>query len=138
MSNVLLRKMTFKSRIEFGIYPELTVQELINMNKHSELIKMYYGLEKIDFVDEVKEQLHITGDRLIPKPGKSWYMYYANISKMLQEIIDVSFKSNLDRIKIATKILRAKKVDNFYKKISVENKLNSKITNRRKVQFKKK
>lgn len=130
--------MTFKSRIEFGIYPELTVQELINMNKHSELIKMYYGLEKIDFVDEVKEQLHITGDRLIPKPGKSWYMYYANISKMLQEIIDVSFKSNLDRIKIATKILRAKKVDNFYKKISVENKLNSKITNRRKVQFKKK
>jgi hypothetical protein len=90
MSNLLLRKMTLRSVIGFGRYPELSVQELINLNKHSELIKMYYGLEKIDFDDEVKEILQIRGDRIIPKPSKSWEVYGANIRSMIDEIIAIN------------------------------------------------
>lgn len=90
MTNLLLRKMTMRSKICFGYYPDLTVQELIQLNKHSELIKMYYGLEKIDFDDQVKEELEIKFERVIPKPGKNWDIYYKNIYKMLDEIADMN------------------------------------------------
>ena len=67
MSILLLRKMTFKSKIGFGRYPDLTVKELIDIGKASELIYMYYGLDRIDFVQEVKDELCIEE---ITKPGK--------------------------------------------------------------------
>lgn len=87
MSDVtLLRTMTMKSKIGFGYWPELTIQDMMQLNKWRELIKMYYGLQKINFNDEVKAKLAITSDRAIPKPGKSWDMYYKNIRQMINEI----------------------------------------------------
>lgn len=68
MSVLLLRKMTFKSIIGFGRYPDLTVQEVIDIGKMSELVSMYYSLDRIDFIQEVKTVLCIEIE--IPKPGK--------------------------------------------------------------------
>ena len=40
------------------------------MNKHKELIKIYFGLGKINFTDDILEELGITEDMRIEKPGK--------------------------------------------------------------------
>ena len=66
-----LRTMTLKSKIGFGTTPDSTVGVLIASRKHIKLILMYYKLERINFNQEVKDALHITPEREIPKPGKS-------------------------------------------------------------------
>ena len=40
------------------------------MNKHKELIKIYFGLSKINFIDEILDELGISEDMRISKPGK--------------------------------------------------------------------
>ena len=40
------------------------------MNKHKELIKIYFGLGKINFTDDILEELGINEDMRIEKPGK--------------------------------------------------------------------
>lgn len=86
MSIVLLRKLTMKSKIGFGINAILCVQELMHMHKHSELIKIYYNCDRIDFDDEVKGALQIVGKRIISKPGKDLTIYKENIWNMIDEI----------------------------------------------------
>lgn len=138
MSNLLLRIMTMKSIIGFGYYPELTVLELINMQKHSELIKMYYMLEKIDFDDDVKNILRITKERTICKPGKDYIMYGQNIIKMIDEIqyMEMSFdKDNPARWNLLNEKKRASKhyvISNCIR----QNREKSKIHNRNRNQGK--
>ena len=67
--NLMLRKLTFKSIIGFGNYKDLTVQDLINLQREMELVQIYYNLAKIDYVPEVKEALCIDERRSIKKPG---------------------------------------------------------------------
>lgn len=86
MSNLLLRKMTLKSKIGFGAYSSACVQDLINGKKHRDLISMYYELSKIDFTDEVKEYLKITPEREISKPGKNYELFQNNIDDILFDI----------------------------------------------------
>jgi hypothetical protein len=85
---VSLRKLTFKSIIGFGSYKDLTVQDLCNLQRHKELLSIYYKLGRIDFVDEVKEYLCITGKRLIPKPGKDYTAYKFFHGEILYDIIE--------------------------------------------------
>ena len=40
------------------------------MNKHKELIKIYFGLGKINFTDDILDELGISEDMRIEKPGK--------------------------------------------------------------------
>ncbi len=96
MSNLLLRRMTMKSKIGFGIYPDLCVQELIQLKKYKELISMYYQLDKIDFDDEVKDFLEIKYERVIPKPGKNYQMYKDNIFTMVCEINEMNKEFDKD------------------------------------------
>jgi hypothetical protein len=86
MENLLLRRLTFRSKIGFGYFKDLLVMDLYNLGKYKELVNMYYHLSKIDFNDEVKEALCITGDRVIPKPSKNEEFYYANKDEILKEI----------------------------------------------------
>lgn len=89
MSNLLLRRLTRKSKIGFGDHKDLCVQELLNLSKYKELIKMYYMLDKIDFDDDVKEELEIRFERVISKPGKNYQMYYDNVYAIVTEIHDM-------------------------------------------------
>ncbi len=68
MSVLHLRKMTFKSIIGFGKYPTHSVQQIIDIGRMSELVYMYYNLDRIDFIPEVKKVLCIELE--INKPGK--------------------------------------------------------------------
>ena len=70
--SVNLRKLTRKARLGFG-YKEIkniTIQDILIMNKHKELIKIYFGLDKITFMDDILEECGITEDMRIEKPGK--------------------------------------------------------------------
>lgn len=87
MSIILLRKLTLKSIIGFGEFKYLSVQNLIDTNKHSILIKMYYTCDAIDFNDDVKNILKINEERKIGKPGKNWDYYKRFIWLIIDEII---------------------------------------------------
>ena len=70
--SVNLRKLTRKSRLGFGYrdIKHITIQDILIMNKHKELIKIYIGLGKINFTDDILEELGISEDMRIEKPGK--------------------------------------------------------------------
>ena len=70
--SVNLRKLTRKSRLGFGYrdIKDITVQDIMIMNKHKELIKIYFGLGKINFTDDILDELGISEEMRIPKPGK--------------------------------------------------------------------
>ena len=108
-----LRKLSFKSKMGFGKYADLTVQEIINMQRTSYLRAIYYNLEGISFLDEVLEKLRIIGpdhDYTIPKPGKN-IEYGEEIYHKLMS--DLSFKVKSSIAKRHTK-------DNLQKIISVQ------------------
>lgn len=88
MDRQLHRIMTLKSKIGFGYFKDLTVGELIGTNKHYDLLRMYYGLEKIDFNTEVKEILHLTTNRQIVKPGRDYEFSKENLALIMREIRD--------------------------------------------------
>ena len=70
--SVNLRKLTRKSRLGFGYrdIKHITIQDILIMNKHKEIIKIYFGLRKIKFTDDILEERGITEDMKIEKPGK--------------------------------------------------------------------
>ena len=70
--SVNMRKLARKSRLGFGYQDikNITIQDILIMNKHKELIKIYYGLDKITFMDDILEECGIFEDMRIEKPGK--------------------------------------------------------------------
>ena len=70
--SVNMRKLARKSRLGFGYQDikSITIQDIMTMNKHKELIKIYFGLDKITFMDDILDELGITEDMRIEKPGK--------------------------------------------------------------------
>jgi len=65
-----LRKLTLKSKLGFGNLKDLTVNEILQRNKHRELLNIYYTLSNIDFDDDVKMELCLSPIRQIYKKGK--------------------------------------------------------------------
>lgn len=70
--SVNLRKLTRKARLGFGYkdIKNITIQDILIMNKHKELIKIYFGLDKITFMDDILDELGIDEKMRIEKPGK--------------------------------------------------------------------
>lgn len=68
----LLRKLAYKSKLNFGKFKDLTVQDLINLGRKSYLRYIYYNLNGISFIDDVLRDIKIIGDGYdytIQKPG---------------------------------------------------------------------
>lgn len=85
---IKLRKLTFKSVIGFGNFKDLTVQDLVNLNRHKDLVNMYYKLGNIDFSEDVKEHMCITEKRVIQKPGKDLTAYKWFLHDILHDVIE--------------------------------------------------
>ena len=70
--SVNLRKLTRKSRLGFGYrdIKDITIQDILIINKHKEHINLYFGLGKINFVDDILDEPGISEDMRIPQPGK--------------------------------------------------------------------
>lgn len=72
MSITLLRTLTRKSKAGWGHYADFTIQDLINVNR-LELLNWYYNLGSITFADEILDELLISSDYRIKKPGSLRY-----------------------------------------------------------------
>lgn len=71
---VIKRILTRKSIIGFGHpdYRELSVQMILDLDKPNFLINAYFNLGKIGFTDDILDELNITSEYRIEKPGKSY------------------------------------------------------------------
>jgi len=70
---ILLRKLVYKSKINFGQYKGQTVEEVMRLGKNGYLRYLYYNVEGISFIDEILKKIGVIGnnfDYSIKKPGK--------------------------------------------------------------------
>jgi hypothetical protein len=95
------RKLSSKSIIGFGAWKDKTVGSMIKAGKVIELIDMYYKLSHISFLDEVLNELKITPEFQIIKPGKDHdkgYEFKHLIYPELCEIRHEKYMNGVSRI----------------------------------------
>lgn len=63
------RKLTRLSKIGFGPYYDRTVGNMIEGGKYVDICQMYFNLSHITFFDDVLDELKITAEWRIEKPG---------------------------------------------------------------------
>lgn len=101
------RKLTRKSRIGFGSYMDREVQNMIDAGKIIDLIQMYFNLSHITFFDDILEEMKVTGEWVIAKPGtnrdlgfKFLHEYYHDKMVIRKEnIIKKRFKESKETLK---------------------------------------
>jgi len=75
MASVLLRTLTRKSR--FGVWNRVgTVQRELECGGKRQLVAAYFNLTTINYVDDVLDELGITSEWRIEKPGANKDLYY--------------------------------------------------------------
>jgi hypothetical protein len=65
----LLRKMTEKSILTFGMYKGMTVDHVLRLGKMDYLRYIYYNVVGITFTDELLYKISVRGKWKIDKPG---------------------------------------------------------------------
>ncbi|MFN9112092.1 MAG: hypothetical protein ACK5XN_18660 [Bacteroidota bacterium] len=68
---VLLRKLTEKSTLKFGIYSDIPIYNLLDLKRYSYLRWVYYNSSNITFLDSILKEIGITEEYYIDKPGKN-------------------------------------------------------------------
>jgi len=106
---VLKRVLTRKSILGFGYKEDrdLSVQMLLDLGKKTLLRDAYYGLDKIDFTDDILNELEITEQYRISKPGKDRLMR----AKFYDDLItkEKAKRTEIDNIKSASRKMKVKK-----------------------------
>ena len=104
MSTILLRTLTRKSKLGFWNFTHAhdTVQNLIDRNKHQDLIAAYYKLSKINFLDDILDELKITSEWRIEKPGSDKKLYYKFLEQ--SDFEKRTWKFSADKLKKQTKL----------------------------------
>lgn len=67
---LLLRTLARKSVIDFGKYKDRTVQQCIDLGNHRMLRWYYYNMSMISYLPDILEEIGVTEEWRIPKPGK--------------------------------------------------------------------
>lgn len=105
MDTTLLRKLSRKSQLKFGIYCDNSVQDLLTFKKYNYLRWVYFNCDMISFLDDILDELSISIDYRISKPGKNPDMFellktskIENMSGLLKHIKQKQQKKG-DRIK---------------------------------------
>lgn len=83
MDTTLLRKLTRKSTMKFGQYSDSTVGQILSLAGKRYLRWVYYNCSMITFMDDILEEINITEEFRIEKPGKDSDMY-----QKLMDLID--------------------------------------------------
>lgn len=81
-----LRKLARKSIFHFGRYEGSPVGSIVDTDEYY-IAWIYYHIAGISFVDEILEQIHITGELTISKPGMSEEVYEKYRSKIFGDQI---------------------------------------------------
>lgn len=117
MNTYNLRTLTKKSTFWFGKYEGVSIQQLLNLNRHTYLRWIYYNIEGISFMDDVLKEITIRGERKIEKPG--------SMPEMHKKVTDENFNNmSIGTKSHMKKITKVKKEVNENKTIvkSVERK----------------
>lgn len=92
MHVVLLRTLTRKSILGFGNFKDVSIQNMIDMRMERELLHIYYTCRNIDFCQDLKDELCISGEREINKKEKQEERYikktYTYIAWCLKEMLN--------------------------------------------------
>lgn len=65
------RTLTYKSKLGFGKYIDLTIQDILNLKKGQYLRWVYFNYEGIDFIPEILDIIQITEEYRLKKPAKN-------------------------------------------------------------------
>ena len=71
MDRLLLRTLAKKSILGFGKYADMTIKNLLDLNRTTYLRWIYYNMDMISFSNEILEEIKISDDFKIQKPGKA-------------------------------------------------------------------
>ena len=85
MSVLLLRTVTRKSILGFGNFKDITIQNMIDMHMERELLHIYYTCRNIDFNQDLKDELCISGEREINKKEKQEERYIKTRTRKIHE-----------------------------------------------------
>jgi hypothetical protein len=122
MSIVLLRTLTRKSLIGFGAYRDLTVQNLLDMARHKELLSIYYNFRNIDFNQDLIDELKIDKVYRIDKKQVQEERYIPNASRYIRLCLGLIIEENKDNLqKVRMKIASNEKKHNRNNRIVKDN-----------------
>ncbi len=71
MDTILLRTLTRKSKLGFGKYADMPIQQIFDYNDKMYLRYIYLNLEGITFTDDILREIPIYENERIIKPGKN-------------------------------------------------------------------
>lgn len=71
MDVVLLRKLSRKSVLNFGIYKDLPVNNLLDLHNYSYLRWVYFNCSNITFMDDILLEIGVDENNRISKPVKT-------------------------------------------------------------------
>jgi len=80
----LLRTLTKKSKLGFGKYADIPIQQIFDYKQPTYLRWIYYNYEGITFTDDILNEIPILKDERINKPGKN------------PEMVQFAFSNNYD------------------------------------------
>jgi hypothetical protein len=72
---VLKRTLTRKSTLGFGKHKDKTIQFMLDLRKHVDLLSVYYKITAIDFTPDILDELKVTEDLRIEKPSTDYEKY---------------------------------------------------------------
>lgn len=75
MTTTLLRTLTRKSKLNVWNLNS-TVQDFFDRKKQMQLLAAYYKLTTINYTDDILDELGITSEWKIKKPGSNKELYY--------------------------------------------------------------
>jgi len=115
MDVLRLRILTEKSALKFGDRDtkDLPISYHLSLKSYHFLAKIYYTLERISFTKEILNEIGVTEDMMISKPGKvsikEWHENYKlKVYKTIDSRIDDVIKddngfTDLDKVKMGAK-----------------------------------
>lgn len=112
-----------------SVTKDLSVQMMLDWGRKDYLITAYYNLEKIGFTDDILDELGVTPEYRIDKPGKNEEMknkfFNDRLDKMTEEEKMIHFRnkkinkihtynrSHRSKLDKRTDVMRAKNQGNF-------------------------
>lgn len=94
--SIQLRTLTKKSVLWFGKYNGVSVQQLLDLSRHTYLRWVYYNIKGISFMDDILETITVRGERRIEKPGSDPEMYYKTLQENTEKL-SMKVKSHLTK-----------------------------------------
>lgn len=116
METVRLRTLTWKSRLGFGKYADLTIQQIFDLQHTNYLRWVYFNNNRINYIPEILDAIRLFENYRIEKPGKNPEKH-ETLSKQLFAIAckTKSHDGVLNSIKMVAHLRKSRKVQNFEK-----------------------